>query len=349
MKPLKINKKLIDQDHPVYIIAELSANHKGDFNLAKESLQAIKETGADAVKLQTFTPDSMTLNLDKSEFLTRKDSLWAGMKLYDLYKESSVPYDWHSKLKEIADNLDLDFFSTPFDKEGVNLLMEIDVPAFKIASLEITDIPLIEYVASKGKPIILSTGIASLDDIDLAVETCKKAGNNQIAILKCTSAYPTPASEANLLGISVLKERYKKITGLSDHTLGYLAPVAAIALDAKIIEKHFILDKKIKSLDAVFSLDKDEFTEMVKMVRQTEAMMGSNEYEVTDVMQRARKSARSLIATQNIQIGELFTENNVKSLRPGIGLHPKYYQKILGHQARRNFECGTPLDESDLP
>lgn len=327
-----------------YIIAELSANHNQDFDLAQKTIRAMKEAGADAVKIQTYHPGSITLNSNKPWFIARKDSLWAGQKLYDLYKKASTPYEWHPALKDLAESLGMDFFSSPFDKEGVDLLEKLDVPAYKIASLEITDIPLISYVASKMKPMIISTGVATLEDIELALDTCYLHDNKQVALLKCTSAYPTPVEESNLGAIRFLREKFGVITGLSDHSLGIEIPLTAVAMGAKIIEKHFILDKSIKTPDSDFSLDKDEFKTMVDSVRRIEKAIENNDYIVTAKMESAKTSARSLFAVEDISEGESLTVENIRSIRPGLGLHPKHFNDILGKKAAKNIEKGTPLD-----
>ncbi|MGK7394145.1 MAG: pseudaminic acid synthase [Candidatus Cyclobacteriaceae bacterium M3_2C_046] len=327
-----------------YIIAELSANHNQDFDLTLKTIDAIKASGADAVKIQTFKPESMTLDLDHEIFRTRKDSLWAGQKLFDLFKKGAMPYEWQPKIKDYAQKLGLDFFSTPFDFEAVDFLEKMEVPAYKIASLEITDLPLIEYVAKKGKPVILSTGIASLADIELAVNTCRKAGNDQIALLKCTSAYPAPMDQVNLNNLISLQKLFNVTVGISDHTLSHVVPIAAVALGAKIIEKHFILDKSLDSLDQAFSLSPREFKQMVSAVRDTEKALGTPHYQVTEKMEKARISARSLYAVAHIQAGELFSAKNVKALRPGYGLHPRYYSRIIGKPAPEAIKKGTPLN-----
>lgn len=342
----KINNTIIGNSNRVYIIAELSANHEQDFELAVKTLYAMKDAGANAVKLQTFTPDSMTLDSDKPWFQTRKDSLWAGQKLYDLYKKAQTPWEWHEKLQKTANEIGLDFFSSPFDTDAVDKLESINVPAYKIASLEITDIPLIEKAAKTGKPIIISTGIATKEDIQLAVDTCKKAGNDQIALLKCTSAYPTPMEEVNLNVIPEMMKDFGTVAGLSDHTPGISVPVAAVALGAKIIEKHFILDKNSDSLDKHFSLNPSEFKEMVDAVRNTEKALGKASYELTDKMKNARTSSRSLFAVKDIKEGEELTPGNIKPLRPGNGLHPKHYYEIIGKKAKCFIGKGTPLNDA---
>ncbi|MCF8380982.1 MAG: pseudaminic acid synthase [Bacteroidales bacterium] len=328
----------------VYIIAELSANHNQDFDIAVKSLEAMKMAGADAVKLQTFTPESLTLNSEQAWFQTRKDSLWAGQKLYDLYKQGATPWEWHPKLQALANDLGLDFFSSPFDFDAVDRLETLNVPLYKIASLEITDIPLITKVAQTGKPMIISTGVAEEKDIDLAVDTARNEGCSQIALLKCTSAYPTPYDEINLRAIPLLEKKYKVISGLSDHTLGISVPVAAVAIGAKIIEKHFILDKEIPSIDKAFSLDPSEFKSMVDAIRQVEQAMGEETLTLSPKAMNAKASARSLFAIKDLKKGDIITSENIKSLRPALGLHPKYYYSILGKKIRKDIEKGTPLN-----
>ncbi|HIE59941.1 MAG TPA: pseudaminic acid synthase, partial [Persephonella sp.] len=324
--------------------AELSANHKQDIELAKDTIYAMKESGADAVKLQTYTPDTITINCDNEYFQIKQGTLWDGKTFYQLYKEAYTPWEWHYELKELADKLGLIFFSTPFDKTAVDFLEELKVPAYKIASFEITDIPLIEYTASKGKPVIISTGIATLCDIQEAVEACKRAGNNQIILLKCTSAYPAPLEEANLRTIPNMAETFNCIVGLSDHTLGISVPIASVALGAKVIEKHFILSKNIDSPDKEFSLTPEEFKQMVKAIRDVEKALGKVSYELTEKTKKSRSFARSLFVVKDIKAGEILTEENVKSIRPGYGLHPKYLKDVLGKKARKDIKKGTPLN-----
>jgi pseudaminic acid synthase len=347
-KNINIGNFSVSESGPVFIIAELSANHGRDLDLAKESILAIKKAGADAVKVQTYQPDSMTLDSDQEMFKTRNDSLWAGRKLYDLYREGALPYEWHPELKKTAEDLGLIFFSTPFDIEAVDFLEQLHVPAYKIASLEITDIPLITHIAGKGKPILLSTGIAEIEDIRLAVDACLKQGNDQIILLKCTSSYPTPPEDAHLKNMVWLRKEFNFFTGLSDHTMDFYAPVAAVSLGARVIEKHFILDKSIKGLDAAFSLDATAFGEMVNAIRTTEKMLGDHAYTVTEKMKKARISSRSVLVTGNILQGEFLTRENIKVLRPGYGLHPKYYNELIGKKANRDLSPGTPLSWEDI-
>jgi pseudaminic acid synthase len=333
-----------DLEKKVLIVAELSANHKQDLQLAKDTIYAMKEAGADAVKLQTYTPDTITIDCDNEYFQIKHGTYWDGQTLYQLYKKAYTPWEWHYELKELAEKLGLIFFSAPFDKTAVDFLEKLDVPAYKIASPEITDIPLIEYVASKGKPVIISTGIATLCDIQEAIEACKRTGNNQIILLKCTSAYPTPFEEVNLRTIPNMRETFGVEVGLSDHTLGIEVPVAAVALGARLIEKHFILDKKIKTEDSFFSLDKDEFKQMVQAVRNVEKALGKVSYGLSDKLEKLKKGVRSLFAVKDIKRGEILTEENIRSIRPGYGLHPKYLPKILGRKARKDIKKGTPLN-----
>ena len=325
------------------IIAELSANHNGSLELAKETIRAAKRSGADCIKLQTYKADTITLDVKNSQFKIDHGTAWDGRYLYDLYKEAHLPWDWHQELFETAAKEELVCFSSPFDPTAVELLEALNVPAYKIASYEITDIPLIELVASKGKPVIISTGIAGEDDIRLAIEACKKQGNNQIIILKCTSAYPTPAEQVNLATIPEIANRFNVMTGFSDHTLGILAPVLSVAYGARVIEKHFILDKSEGGVDSHFSLDEKEFKEMVDAVRIAEKMIGKVTFEITDKMRSQRDFSRSLYVAEDIEEGELFTEVNIRSVRPGFGLQPKYFRAILGKQANKDLTKGTPM------
>jgi pseudaminic acid synthase len=343
MKELKIANRKIGDSDPVFIIAELSANHKQDIELAKDTICAMKESGADAVKLQTYTPDTITINCNNEYFQIKQGTLWDGKTLYELYKEAYTPWEWHYELKELAEKLGLIFFSTPFDKTAVDFLEELNVPAYKIASFEITDIPLIEYAASKGKPMIISTGIATLCDIQEAVEACERAGNNQIILLKCTSAYPAPLEDVNLKTMPNMAETFDCIVGLSDHTLGISVPIAAVALGAKVIEKHFILSRDIETPDRDFSLTPDEFKEMVKAIREVEKALGKVSYELTEKMKKGREFSRSLFVVRDVKAGEMFSEENVRSIRPGYGLHPKFLKDIIGRRAKKDIKKGTPL------
>jgi len=326
----------------VFIIAELSANHNQNFDLAVKTIKAMKDAGADAVKLQTYTPDTITIDCDNKYFQI-KDGLWQGKTLYQLYQEAYTPWEWQPKLKEIAEDLGLICFSSVFDKTAVDFLEKMNVPAYKVASFEITDIPLIEYIASKGKPVIISTGIATLSDIEEAVNACKRMGNDQIALLKCTSAYPAPIEDANLLTIPNMKETFGTIVGLSDHTLGSSVAIASVALGAKIIEKHFILDRNIGGPDAAFSMEPEEFKQMVKSIREVEKALGKVTYALTEKQKKSRELSRSLFIVKDIKKGEVFTEENVRSIRPGYGLSPKHYSNVIGKMTTKDIERGTPL------
>jgi pseudaminic acid synthase len=327
----------------VFIIAELSANHNHDINIAKETIYAMKEAGANAVKLQTYTPDTLTIDCDNKYFQIKQGTLWDGKTLYELYKQAYTPWEWHFELKELAEKLGLTFFSTPFDKTSVDFLEELNVLIYKVASFEITDIPLIEYIASKGKPMIISSGIATFEDIELAVETCKKNGCKDITLLKCTSAYPAPLEEANLLTIPDMKSRFGVKVGLSDHTLGISAPIAAVSLGAQVIEKHFILDKKLGGPDAAFSLEPKEFKAMVSSIREVEKALGKVTYEISEKVEKSRIFARSLFVVKDIKAGDFLTNDNIRSIRPGYGLHPKYLKSVLGKKAKYDLAKGTPL------
>ncbi len=326
----------------VFIIAELSANHNGSLEIAIETIKAAKRAGADCIKLQTYTADTMTIDSRKSGF-TIEGTIWEGRNLYELYQEAYTPWDWHEVLFKTAKEEGLVCFSSPFDKSAVDLLESLNVPAYKIASFEITDIPLIEYVASKGKPIIISTGIASNDDIELALDACKRMGNENIAVLKCTSSYPAPIEEANMSMVKDLAERYNVIGGLSDHTIGSTAPVVATCFGARIIEKHFILDRSVGGPDASFSMNEEEFKAMVSAVREAEKAIGAVDYNLTEKQKKGRDFSRSVYVTEDIKEGELFTDKNVRCIRPGFGMHPKYYKETLGKKAIKDLERGDPM------
>jgi len=340
---IKIGNRTVGDDFPVFIVAELSANHLRNFNLAIKTIKAIKKAGADAVKLQTYTPDTITINSKNRYFRIKQGTIWDGQTLYNLYKKAYTPWQWQPKLKAIAEDLGLICFSTPLDKTAVDFLQNLNVPAYKIASFEITDVPLIEYVASKNKPIIVSTGIAKRSDIEEAVAACRRMKNNQIILLKCSSIYPTPLEEVNLRMIPKLKKDFKCIVGISDHALGNSVAIAAVALGARLIEKHFILDRKLKSPDAAFSLEPEEFKYLVKSVREVEKALGDEKYRVTEKIKRARELVRSLFVVEDIKKGEMFTQENLRSIRPGNGLAPKYLKDILGKRAKRDIKRGVPL------
>ncbi|MFT7035477.1 MAG: pseudaminic acid synthase [Cyclobacteriaceae bacterium] len=337
-----LDNHVIDNQSPVFIIAELSANHNGSLATAIETIRAAKRAGADAIKFQTYTADTITIDCDKDDFII-KDTIWGGRKLYDLYKEAYTPWEWHKELFEVAKEEGLVCFSSPFDKTAVDFLESLDVPAYKIASFEITDIPLIEYVASKGKPVILSTGIAEQADIELALDACRRMGNNDIALLKCTSSYPAPINEANMVMVKDLAERYGVISGLSDHTMGATVPVVATCFGAKMIEKHFILDRSIGGPDASFSMNEEEFTAMVKSVREAETAIGKVDFTLTEKQKKGKDFSRSLYVVKDIKAGEVITEENVRSIRPGFGLHPKYLKRILGTKIKVDVDRGEAL------
>ena len=328
-----------------FIIAELSANHNNDFDLAKKTIKAISECGADAVKVQTYTPESLVLDCDNEYFGPIPSGLWKGRRRYDLYKEGAMPYDWQPKLKEYAESLGLIFFSTPFDLDGVDFLNQMDIPIYKIASFEINDIPIIKKVASLRKPMILSTGVADVEDIELAIKTCHNEGCYDITLLKCTSEYPAPYDQANLLTIPDMKSRFNVKVGLSDHTLGRAVASAAVALGATVIEKHFILSRSIGGPDSTFSMEPDEFKAMVDDIRIIEKAIGGVSYKLDNAKKLKR---RALYATKDISPGDIFSPANIRSFRPSAGLSPQFYEDILGKTARRHILRGEPLLEIDL-
>lgn len=344
---MKIGNYSIDKISSVFIIAELSANHNGSIETAIETIRAAKRAGANCIKLQTYTCDTMTIDSDKDDFVI-KGTIWDNQNLYKLYQDAYTPWEWHEILFKTAEEVGLICFSSPFDKTAVDFLESLNTPAYKIASFEITDIPLIEYVALKGKPIIISTGIAEMKDIELAVETCRKAGNNQIALLKCTSSYPAPIEEANMVMVQDLANRFNVISGLSDHTMGATVPIVATTFGAKIIEKHFILDRSIGGPDSSFSMNEKEFTEMVKMIREAESAIGLIDYELTDKQKKGRDFSRSLYIVKDIIEGDILTMDNVRSIRPGFGLHPKYLKIVLGKKTKKHLFRGNRLLLDDI-
>jgi len=354
MSKFIINGRNIGVDEPCYIIAEMSANHGGHLDKAIEILHAAKAAGADAIKLQTYRADTITLNSTKPDFCLPSDNPWQEhVSLYSLYEKAFTPWQWHEILFTEANRIGIDIFSSPFDASAVELLESLNAPAYKIASPEITDIPLLKKVASTGKPIILSTGIAELSDIELAVSTLRQHGCEQLAILKCTTAYPTPFSECNLNTIADIATRFNCVSGLSDHTLGLVSPITSIALGGKIIEKHFILDKSDDSVDAFFSLDEKDFAQMVSAVRDAEQALGKVTYAITKSAHKNILARRSLYFCRDLVSGTTITENDIQSVRPGFGLHTQYYDDILGkkvardvfHGDRVTFESVTGLTE----
>ena len=326
----------------VFIVAELSANHNGSIDLAIETIRAAKRAGADAIKIQSYTPDTITLDSKKEDFLI-KGTIWQDEYLYDLYKKAYTPFEWHAKLFEVAKEEGLICFSSPFDKSSVDLLESLDSPYYKIASPEITDIPLIRYVASKGKPVIVSTGVASKEDIELCLSTIKRTGNKQIVLLKCVSSYPASIEDSNLIMIQHYKKEFNVHTGLSDHTMSNLTSICAVSLGACMIEKHLILNRNLGGPDAEFSLDEDEFHSLVKSIRSTEAAIGKQSFELKESQIRSKRFCRSLYIVKDVKIGDTITEENVRSIRPGYGLHPKHYESILGKKFSDSFEKGTSL------
>ena len=341
-----IDSFIINKESSAFIIAELSANHNGRLDVAIETIKAAKRAGADCVKLQTYTADTLTIDCEKKDFIVKSGSIWDGKTYYELYQEAHTPWEWHKELFQVAAQEGLACFSSPFDKTAVDFLESLNTPAYKIASFEITDIPLIEYVASKGKPIIISTGIATIEDIELALDACKRMGNNDIALLKCTSSYPAPIEEANMCMIKDLASRFDVISGLSDHTIGSTVPVVASCFGAKIIEKHFILNHSIGGPDASFSMDEKEFAEMVKAVREAEKAIGIVDYTLTNKQVKGKDFCRSLYVVNDIKSGEFISDENVRSIRPGFGLHPKYLKQIIGKKARYDVNKGTRFSNS---
>lgn len=326
-----------------FIIAELSANHNGSLELAKETIKAASRAGADAIKLQTYRGDTITLDSNNEEFIIKGTGLWDEQNLYALYEKAYTPWEWHEELFATAREVGLLCFSSPFDKSAVDFLEQFNPPAYKIASFEITDYELIRYTASKGKPMIISTGVATKEEIEDALRICKSEGNNDLILLQCTSAYPAPLEDANLVMIPDLAKRFGVLSGFSDHTLGIVAPVVAVSLGARVIEKHFILDKSIPSADQAFSLDEAEFTAMSQAVRDTEKLLGKVDYTLNEKRAHNRRFCRSLYVSSPIKKGEVFTEQNIKSVRPSNGLHPKYLYDVLGKRACCDLDFATPL------
>ena len=330
------------------IIAELSANHDGDIEIAKETIRAAKRAGADAIKIQTYTSDTLTLDCKTDDFKVQGGTLWDGRYLYELYKDASLPWEWHKELFDLAKKEGLICFSTPFDNSAVDLLEELNCPIYKIASFEIADIPLIEYVAKKQKPIIMSTGIANYEDIKLAVETCRKVGNNDITVLKCTSSYPAPINEANLKMMKKFSKDFGVKIGLSDHTIGNLLPILSIAMGATVIEKHFKLNDEVGGADASFSVNEQDFKILVDEIRLAELAMGVESYELTDKQISGKRYGRSLYISKDLKSGDILTKENIKSVRPGLSLHPKYYNDVLGKQVIKDLNKGSRFSLKDL-
>lgn len=342
-KRIKIGNHIISNDDPAYIIAEMSGNHNMDFNRAVKIIEAAKESGADAIKVQTYTADTITLNCDDPCFQITQGTLWDGRTLYKLYQEAYTPWEWQPKLKKIANDMGLDFFSSPFDFSSVDFLEEMDVPAYKIASFEITDIPLIKKVALLHKPVIISTGIAHLADIELALKTCREVGNEDVILLKCCSAYPTPYEDINLKTMVSMAETFDCITGLSDHTMGSTVSGASVAMGGKVIEKHLTLARADGGVDSAFSMEPAEFKKMVDDIRIIEKAVGRVTYDLSPKQEREREHTRSLFVAKDMKAGDVFTADNLKSVRPGCGLHTKYYEEILGKKITRDAKLGTPM------
>lgn len=339
----EIEGRRISPEEPAYIVAEISANHGHDVEVAKRVMRAASEAGADAIKVQTYTPDTITLNCDNEYFRIGKGTVWEGRTLYDLYKEASMPWEWQPELKTFAEELGLQFFSTPFDHTSVVFLEKLDVPAYKIASFELVDLPLIREVARTGKPVIISTGMASLSEIDAAVEAVREAGGTQLALLKCTSAYPAPLQSMNLKTLSDMSRRYALPVGLSDHSMGTVVPVVAVSLGASMIEKHITLSRKDKGPDSGFSLEPEEFGRMVRAVRDAEKAVGRVCYDVAEHEKASRVFRRSLFVSHSMKKGDVFTAETVRSVRPSHGLPVDAIDHVLGKKASMDLKAGTPL------
>lgn len=342
-KEIEIAGKKIGEGYPAFIIAEMSANHNMDYGRAVEIIHRAKEAGADAVKIQTYTADTITIDSDREWFQITQGTLWDGITLHKLYEKAYTPWEWQPKLKEEAEKAGLVFFSSPFDYTAVDFLEGMQVPCYKIASFELNDIPLIRKIARLGKPMLMATGVAYEKDIRLAVETCREEGNEQVILLKCTSAYPAPFDAVNLKMIPAMEKRYGCLCGLSDHTMGYQAALGAAALGACAIEKHLTLRREDGGADSAFSMEPREFREMCEGVRLVEQALGKETYELSEKQRREREHSRSLFVTKNIRAGEQFTPDNMRSIRPGFGLHTKYFEEILGRKATRDLEKGMPM------
>jgi len=341
---IRLGKRFIGPGHPVFIVAEMSGNHGGSLEKAIKTVHAVKRAGADALKLQTYTADTITVNSDKEDFLLPETSAWASYKtLWNLYNTGYTPWEWHETIFKVARELELEVFSSPFDESAVDLLEGLNAGIYKIASPEITNIPLLERVAKTGKPVIISTGIANLEDIELALSTVRNGGSKEIVVLKCTTAYPAPAEESNLRTIADIVDRFGVVSGLSDHTTGIAAPIAAVVLGANVIEKHFILDNNDETVDSFFSSGESEFSEMVKNIRFVEKALGEVNYDISKAASANLMGRSSLYVVQPIKAGDKFSKQNIRSVRPSFGLHPKYYKEILGRIAIYDLEVGDRL------
>ena len=347
MKEITIRGRKVGEGHPAYIIAEMSANHAGDINLAKQIIRKAKECGADCIKIQTYTPDTMTIDCDK-EYFAIKGGTWDGENLYNLYSKAYTPWEWQAELKAEAEKVGIDFFSTPFDKTSVDFLESIGVEFYKIASFELVDIPLIKYVASKGKPMIISTGMGSFEEIKEAVDAVHSMGNQNVALLKCSSAYPAVPDDMNLRTMQHMSESFDVPVGLSDHSLGSIGAVTAVAMGACIVEKHFCLSREIENPDSSFSMEPEEFKKMVEDIRTAERAKGVVSYECSEIEKGSLVFRRSIFAVKDIKKGEKLSEENIRVIRPGYGMKPKYYENILGKVATRDINRGTPMDRKYL-
>lgn len=348
MEKIKIGSRSIGEGEKTFIVAEVSANHLQDYNRAEEIIRAAAEAGADAVKLQTYTPDTITLDCDSSLFWIDQGSIWDGTTLHALYEEAYTPWEWHPGLMELAKKLGMECFSSPFDETAVDLMEKLQMPAYKVASFEIQDIPLIRKIARIGKPVIFATGIAYLGEIEEAVRACREEGNNQIILLKCTSTYPSPYEDMNLNVIPNMSTVFNCITGLSDHSMGTVAAVGSVALGARMIEKHLTLRREDGGPDAQFSMEPEEFKKMVEEVRILEKALGKVTYELTEQQKVSRQDGRSLFVVKPIEAGEPFTKENIRSIRPAFGLKPVHLNEIIGKKARAKLDKGTPLDWSHI-
>lgn len=342
-KEFKIGNKFVGENHPCFCVAELSGNHNGDLERAKEIVYAAHEAGADAIKLQTYTADSLSLNCYNDYFML-KDGMWKGRNLYELYCEAATPYEWQPVLKELANSLGMECFSSPFDLEAIDLMEEWNMPAYKIASFEINEVQLIRRAASKHKPVIFATGIALKEDIDLALQICKEEGNEEVFLLKCVSSYPTPYEDINLNMIPSLRNEYDCLVGLSDHSMGSTVPIGAAALGIKMVEKHLTLKRADGGVDSGFSMEPNEFKEMVDNIRIIEKALGKSEYGLTEAQMKERHLSRSLFVSADVKAGDIITDENIKSVRPGVGLHTKYYGEVLGKRFIKDVKMGEPLN-----
>jgi pseudaminic acid synthase len=347
-KKMRIKSKVVGEGAPVFIVAEMSANHNKNIRVALDTVRAAGDSGADAIKLQHYRPDTITLDCDNEYFQITQGTIWDGTTLYKLYENAFMPWEWTEEIMKTADECGLVCFSSPFDPTAVDFLENLNCPAYKIASYEITDVPLLEYVAAKNKPVIISMGIADVNDITEALDACRRMNNNDIALLKCTSSYPAPLEETNLNTIPDISERFHAIAGISDHTMGISIPIAAVALGAKIVEKHFVLDKSLGGPDASFSMEPKEFLDMTRAIRDVEKALGTVTYELSEKGRKSREHSRSLFVIVDLEKGDTITEENVKSIRPGFGLHPKYLKTVIGKKAKRKISKGTPLTREIL-